>query len=170
VDTSPSARAEGGAGFGAASAPAVQTSAAEVRNPPERMGRERSADGPFRVVVADDADSLRELLCLLLDTEPDFTVVGLATNGAEAVDVVTRTAPDLVLLDVAMPVLDGIGALPRVRTAVPDARVVIFTGFSEASLRDEVMALGADALMEKGLATGQLVDQLRHVCRQPRPA
>ena len=170
VDTSLPARTESGPGFGAAAEPAVQSSPAEVRNPPARTARDRSEGGPFRVVVADDADSLRELLCLLLDTEPDFTVVGLATNGAEAVDVVARTAPDLVLLDVAMPVLDGLGALPRVRTAVPDARVVIFTGFSEATLRDEAMALGADALMEKGLATGQLVDQLRHVCRQPRSA
>lgn len=134
--------------------------APEVRN---------AAGGPFRVVVADDADGLRELLCLLLNTEPDFVVVGSATNGAEAVDVVARTEPDLVILDVAMPVLDGLEALPRVRTAVPDARVVIFTAFTETALRTKVMALGADELMEKGLSTGQLVDRLREMCRQPRP-
>ncbi|WP_035950314.1 response regulator transcription factor [Parafrankia sp. EUN1f] len=124
--------------------------------------------GPYRVVVADDADGLRELLCLLFDTEPDFTVVGRAANGAEAVEVVARTEPDLVLLDVAMPVLDGLGALPRVRRAVPEARVVIFTGFSERSLREEAMALGADELMEKDLSTGALLDRIRQMCRRPR--
>ncbi|WP_020572749.1 response regulator transcription factor [Parafrankia discariae] len=134
----------------------------------EAAVRGRFRAGPFRVVIADDADGLRELLCLLFDTEPDFMVVGRAANGAEAVEVVTRTAPDLVLLDVAMPVLDGIGALPHVRMAAPDARVVIFTGFSENALRDEVMALGADELMEKDLSTGALLDRLRQMCRRPR--
>jgi DNA-binding NarL/FixJ family response regulator len=122
------------------------------------------------VVVADDADGLRELMCVLLDTEPDFTVVGRACDGAQAVDVVAETAPDLVLLDVAMPVLDGLGALPQLREIVPDACVVIFTGFSEQSLRDEALALGADALVEKGVATGPLVETLRDACRARRQA
>ena len=121
-----------------------------------------------RVVVADDADGVRELICVLLETEPDFTVVGYARDGAEAVEVVANTAPDLVLLDVAMPVLDGLGALPELRRIVPDACVVVFTGFSEESLRDEAMALGADALLEKGVATGLLVDALRDACRVRR--
>ncbi len=123
---------------------------------------------PRRVVVVDDADGVRDLLCLLLGTEPDFVIVGAASNGAEAIEEVVRTAPDLVLLDLAMPVLDGIGALPRIRRAVPRAVVVVFTGFSEAALLDRVLALGADALLEKGLATGPLVDQLRQLCASPR--
>ncbi|WP_232291656.1 response regulator transcription factor [Frankia sp. QA3] len=127
------------------------------------------AAAPRRVVVVDDADGVRELLCLLLGTEPDFVVVGAAANGAEAIDEVIRTAPDLVLLDLAMPVLDGIGALPRIRRVAPHATVVIFTGFSEDALLDRVLALGADALLEKGLATGPLVDQLRRLCAARRP-
>ncbi|WP_462183499.1 response regulator transcription factor [Frankia sp. AgKG'84/4] len=126
------------------------------------------APPPRRVVVVDDADGVRDLLCLLLGTEPDFVIVGAASNGAEAIEEVVRTAPDLVLLDLAMPVLDGIGALPRIRRAAPRAVVVIFTGFSEAALLDRVLALGADALLEKGLATGPLVDQLRKLCASPR--
>ena len=123
---------------------------------------------PTRVVVADDADGVRELMCLLLDTEPDFTVVGYARDGVEAVEVVTSTVPDLVLLDVAMPVLDGLGALPELRRIAPDACVVVFTGFSEESLREEAVALGADALLEKGVATGSLVAALRDACRTRR--
>ncbi|CAJ59680.1 Putative two-component system response regulator [Frankia alni ACN14a] len=133
-------------------------------------GTARSPDSPRRVVVVDDADGVRELLCLLLSTEPDFVVVGAAANGAEAIDEVVRTAPDLVLLDLAMPVLDGLGALPRIRRVAPYATVVIFTGFSEDALLDRVLALGADALLEKGLATGPLVDQLRRLCAARAPA
>jgi CheY-like chemotaxis protein len=125
---------------------------------------------PRRVVVVDDADGVRDLLCLLLGTEPDFVVVGAAANGVEAIDEVVRTDPDLVLLDLAMPVLDGIGALPRIRRIAPRAVVVIFTGFSEDALLDRVLALGADALLEKGLATGPLVEQLRRLCPLRRPA
>ncbi|WP_248818092.1 response regulator transcription factor [Frankia sp. AgB32] len=130
----------------------------------------RSAPPPRRVVVVDDADGVRDLLCLLLGAEPDFVIVGAASNGVEAIEEVVRTAPDLVLLDLAMPVLDGIGALPRIRRAVPQAVVVIFTGFSEEVLLDRVLSLGADALLEKGLATGPLVDQLRKLCASPRLA
>lgn len=124
-----------------------------------------------RVVVADDTASVRDLVCLLLGMEPDFTIVGQACNGAEAVDVVAGTHPDLVLLDVVMPVLDGVSALPRVRAAAPGARVVIFTGSCEGSLARDVAALGADALVEKELVNGPFVERLREVCHRPaRPA
>lgn len=142
-------------------------SAGLARHDQATSGRE---SGPLRVVVADDADGVRDLICLLLDLEPDFTVVGRATNGAEAIDLVSATGPDLVLLDVLMPVLDGMAALPRVRRLVPDARVVLFTGFSAHTMRDDALALGADDVMEKGLGSGSLVDRLRAVCRRPAPA
>ncbi|WP_261557751.1 response regulator [Frankia tisae] len=155
--------------------PATRTAIPEGERPEGAAARNgagaaEAAVAPRRVVVVDDADGVRELLCLLLGTEPDFVVVGAAANGAEAIDEVIRTVPDLVLLDLAMPVLDGIGALPRIRRVVPQATVVIFTGFSEDALLDRVLALGADALLEKGLATGLLVDQLRRLCAAPRPS
>jgi DNA-binding NarL/FixJ family response regulator len=124
-------------------------------------------DRVVRVVIADDTDSVRDLVCLLLDLEPDFTVVGQARNGAEAVDVVACSHPDLVLLDVVMPVLDGISALPRVRAAAPRARVVVFTGSIEGSLEQEVSELGADALVDKGLVNGPFAARLREVCHRP---
>ncbi|WP_131768576.1 response regulator transcription factor [Candidatus Protofrankia californiensis] len=123
-----------------------------------------------RVVVADDADGVRDLVCLLLDMEPDFVVVGQARDGAEAIEIVSCTEPDLVLLDVAMPVMDGLAALPMIRRRAPQARVVIFTGFSEQALGEQASALGAHALIEKGLAVDSLVDRLREVCgRAPAP-
>jgi DNA-binding NarL/FixJ family response regulator len=125
---------------------------------------------PLRVVVADDADGVRDLICLLLEMEPDFTVVGRAANGVEAVDLVAETTPDLVLLDVAMPILDGIAALPRVRRLAPGARVVVFTGFSEPTLRADALALGAMDVVEKGLGLSLLIERLRDICHRPLPA
>ncbi|SNQ48655.1 Response regulator containing a CheY-like receiver domain and an HTH DNA-binding domain [Frankia canadensis] len=158
-----------GLGWDGAVVPAAGPAAGIAR---DGVGDAVAASGPpaRRVVVVDDADGVRDLLCLLLGTEPDFVVVGAAANGVEAIDEVVRTDPDLVLLDLAMPVLDGIGALPRIRRIAPRAVVVIFTGFSEDALLDRVLALGADALLEKGLATGPLVDQLRRLCATRRPA
>jgi DNA-binding NarL/FixJ family response regulator len=118
-----------------------------------------------RVVVADDADGLRELVCLLLDLESDFTVVGRARDGREAVDVVADTGPDLVVMDVAMPVMDGFTAFSGVRAAAPAAKVVFFTAFGEHSVGDTVRALGADGLIEKNVAVETIADRLRSVCR-----
>ncbi|WP_261568783.1 response regulator [Frankia gtarii] len=174
VNPRPESGREAGRGAGAQTGrPATRTAIPDGERPEGAAARNgagaaEAAVAPRRVVVVDDADGVRELLCLLLGTEPDFVVVGAAANGAEAIDEVIRTVPDLVLLDLAMPVLDGIGALPRIRRVVPQATVVIFTGFSEDALLDRVLALGADALLEKGLATGPLVDQLRRLCAAPR--
>ncbi len=151
----------------------MDTSAARSAAGPVPTGGNLDAvrgERAVRVVIADDTDSVRDLVCLLLDLEPDFTVVGQARNGAEAVDVVADARPDLVLLDVVMPVLDGISALPRVRAAAPGARVVVFTGSIEGSMEREVTALGADALVDKGLVNGPFVARLRELChRPPRP-
>ncbi|MDQ1632046.1 MAG: hypothetical protein QOC80_2018, partial [Frankiaceae bacterium] len=72
---------------------------------------------PVRVLVADDSDGVRELVTLLLDLESDFTVVGQARDGLEAVERARALQPDLVVLDVSMPRLDGLTATPRIRSA-----------------------------------------------------
>ena len=123
---------------------------------------------PIRVVVADDADGVRELTCLLLEMDGDFQVVGRAKDGAEAIELARGSHPDLVLLDVAMPVMDGIAALPQLRADHPEARLVLFTGFRESALEREARAAGADAIIEKGVGVQTLVQQLRELCRLPR--
>jgi len=114
-----------------------------------------------RVLVVDDAANLRELLTLLLELEDDFEVVGSAADGAEAIEASTRLQPDVVLLDLAMPVMDGLQALPAIRAALPDARIVIFSGYEHQALADEALQLGADAYIEKGSTVTQLVEHLR---------
>jgi DNA-binding NarL/FixJ family response regulator len=114
-----------------------------------------------RVLVVDDAANLRELLTLLLDTEDDFEVIGTASDGEQAIVVAESLQPDIVLLDLAMPIMDGMQALPRLRHMLPKAIIMIFSGFEQRALVDEAMSAGADAYLEKGASVTQLVDLLR---------
>jgi DNA-binding NarL/FixJ family response regulator len=121
------------------------------------------------VLVVDDAANLRELLTLLLDTEDDFEVIGTASDGEQAIVVAESLQPDIVLLDLAMPVMDGMQALPRLRHMLPGAIIMIFSGFEQRALVDEAMSAGADAYLEKGASVTQLVDLLRGL-REKRSA
>ena len=116
-----------------------------------------------RVLVVDDAANLRELLTVLLDVEDDFEVVGTAADGVQALDKADALEPDIVLLDLAMPVMDGLQALPGLRERLPNARIVIFSGFEHEALAREALAAGADAYIEKGTSVMQLVARLRQL-------
>jgi len=116
-----------------------------------------------RVLVVDDAANLRELLTLLLEVEDDFEVVGTAADGRQAIDAAQILKPDVVLLDLAMPVMDGLQALPELRAHLPNARIVIFSGFEHEALAEEALLAGADAYIEKGTSVTQLVTQLREL-------
>jgi DNA-binding NarL/FixJ family response regulator len=120
-----------------------------------------------RVLIVDDAANLRELLTLLLEVEDDFEVVGTAADGKQAIAAAELLQPDLVLLDLAMPVMDGLKALPVLRLHVPNARIVIFSGFEHEALAAEALTAGADAYIEKGTSVTQLVAQLRELRQRP---
>ena len=113
------------------------------------------------MLVVDDAANLRELLTLLLEAEDDFVVVGAAADGAQAVARAAELRPDIVLLDLAMPVMDGLQALPELRRLLPAARIVVFSGYEEESLARASLEAGADAYVEKGTSVLQLVARLR---------
>jgi DNA-binding NarL/FixJ family response regulator len=123
---------------------------------------------PVRVLVADDSDGVRELVVLLLDMESDFTVVGQAKDGVEAVSRARELKPDLIVLDLSMPRLDGISALPRILAESPESRVALFTGVDEPAVEREGRAAGADAVLPKELGATSLVERLREVCKGPR--
>jgi DNA-binding NarL/FixJ family response regulator len=109
-----------------------------------------------RVLVVDD-------VAVLLDVEDDFEVVGTAADGAQALERADALEPDIVLLDLAMPVMDGLQALPALRDRLPNARIVIFSGFEHEALAREALAAGADAYIEKGTSVMQLVARLRQL-------
>ena len=118
---------------------------------------------PLRVVLVDDMAELRTMIRVTLERSGHFTVVGEAGDGQAAIDVVGAEQPDLVLLDVAMPVMDGLEALPHLRRSAPAAKVVMLSAFSEARLGADAAARGASAYLEKGLAPPALVARLLEV-------
>lgn len=119
-----------------------------------------TAGPPWRVVLADDAEDLRLLLALHLGRDDRFDVVGLAADGLEALEVVAAQRPDVLLLDLAMPRLDGLQVLERLRAAGSEVAVVVVSGFSAGDVADQALALGARAYVEKGAALTTLVDDM----------
>jgi DNA-binding NarL/FixJ family response regulator len=112
----------------------------------------------FRVVVADDAAGIRALMRTLLSLEPDFELVGQASDGAEAVELVTQLQPDLVVIDVSMPVMDGLAAIAQIRVRCPDSRIAVLSAEPCASLS------AGDLFIEKGTANDMVIAALRTLC------
>lgn len=114
----------------------------------------------FRVLIADDDSDHRLLQRVTLTRSGRFEVVGEATNGAEALEQAIDLRPDLVLLDLSMPKVDGLEALPQLRTAVPDTRVIIMSSFAREQFAPAVLRAGAVGYLEKGMPQRRLVDEI----------
>lgn len=102
------------------------------------------------VMVVDDSEDLRDLLCMLIRRHPGgWRVVATATQGEEAVARATEIQPDLVLLDIAMPVMDGLQALPLIRQSCPGTVVVMLSGYPFATAGQGALDAGAHGYLEK---------------------
>jgi len=115
---------------------------------------------PIRVLLADDAAGYRALLRLALEEDGRFAIVGEAGDGVEAVQLSDTERPDVLLLDLAMPVMDGLQAIPQVRSRSPETKIVVLSGFSRNRLSDEAQSIGANAYLEKGTAVATIADTL----------
>jgi DNA-binding NarL/FixJ family response regulator len=104
----------------------------------------------IRVLICDDVAMLRELLRSELEEDDNVVVVGEAENGLESVRLAGELKPDVVLLDLAMPGIDGLEALTLMRAAPNPPTVLVHSGFDAQTMRDRVLALGAAAYIEKG--------------------
>lgn len=117
----------------------------------------------IRIALVDDQAMVRAGFRMILETEPDFTVVGEAADGAEAIDLVARANPDVVLMDVRMPRMDGVEATRHIVASGSGARVLMLTTFD---LEDHVYAAlraGASGFLLKDAPAQQLVDAVRVV-------
>ena len=112
------------------------------------------------VLVVDDADDLRMLLRLRIERSEVLHVVGEAADGRAGVELATRLQPHLVLLDLAMPEMDGLEALPLIRAAVPGVRVIVLSGFNGAGMAQKALAAGAEQYIEKGGSLSALLEIL----------
>lgn len=123
----------------------------------------RSGPGQ-RIVVIDDTVELREVLRLALPLG-GFEVVGEAGDGVAGIDVVRAQRPDIVLLDMAMPVMDGLEALPMIRQLCPRATIVVFSAFGSDAMAERAMAGGADGYLQKGAPIAVLLRHIRDLAR-----
>jgi CheY-like chemotaxis protein len=127
------------------------------------------AAGIIRAVVADDDAMIRRLMTTALRRAGTFDVVAEATDGREAVEAVTRTQPDLVVLDINMPVLNGLDALPHLRTAAPAARLVVMSGLDDPGVRALVHRHGAFDYIDKGTPIKEVITRLERAARDTHP-
>ncbi len=119
-----------------------------------------------RVLVVDDAEDLRMLLRARMETRNGLTVVGEAADGLAAVELASELQPDLVMLDLAMPRMDGLEALPLIRAAVPGVRVIVLSGFNQSTLAEKAIEAGADKYVVKGGSMRQLLELVETVLDQ----
>ncbi len=118
-----------------------------------------------RVLLCDDQEMVRAGFRLILDLENDLEVVGEAPDGNRALDLVARTSPDVVLMDIQMPVLDGIEATRRIVAAGSAARVLVLTTFDLDAYVYAAMKAGASGFLLKDAPREQLVAAVRMVAR-----
>jgi DNA-binding NarL/FixJ family response regulator len=115
----------------------------------------------IRVLLADDEELVRTGLRMILETEPDITVVGDAVNGADAIDQVRTASPDVVLMDIRMPTMDGLEATRRICAGTGGPRVVVLTTFDLDEHVYAALAAGATGFLLKDAPSTQLVHAIR---------
>ncbi len=117
----------------------------------------------IRVLLADDASAYRSLLRVVLEQDGRFTVVGEAADGEQAVRLTDSERPDVLLLDLAMPVMDGLQAMAQIRSRSPETKIIVLSGFSRSRLGVEAESTGANAYLEKSTALETIADTLVEV-------
>ena len=120
---------------------------------------------PIRIMICDDHQIVREGLRLILETVADFEVVGEATDGAEALAMVADTQPNVILMDLRMPGMDGLSALERLHGTDPQIAVVILTTYNEDELMLRGLQLGARGYLLKDTGRQVLFDSIRAAAR-----
>ncbi|MFZ3101064.1 MAG: sporulation transcription factor Spo0A [Desulfitobacteriaceae bacterium] len=122
----------------------------------------------IKIIVADDNRSLCQMLQNYLQGQEDLQVVGLAYNGLEAWELIQNQEPDLVIIDLVMPSLDGLGVLERIatRTTVPRPKVIMLTAFGQESLTHQAMMLGVDYFILKPFDLDILGKRIRSLTQE----
>ncbi len=120
---------------------------------------------PLRILLADDHAILRAGLRLLIDSQPDLKVIGEASDGRETIAKARDLRPDMVLLDLNMPELDGLKAIPLLKQAVPDLKIMILTMHDDINYLEEALRAGASGYVLKQAVDVELLMAIRAVTR-----
>jgi DNA-binding NarL/FixJ family response regulator len=124
------------------------------------MGPVPSEDSPIRVLIADDDPAFLRSLEELIDRQPELMVIGAAADGLEAIELVEHLDPDAVVLDLHMPLLDGVTATARLRRDHPSLCLIALTGDKAPELHHAVREAGADEVLHKSQLVEGLLERL----------
>ena len=119
----------------------------------------------IRVLLTDDQALFREGLETLLSVHKDIQVVGQAVNGQDAVEQALKLRPDVILMDMQMPILNGVGATRRLKQSLPDCRVIVLTTFDDKETIFDALRAGAVGYLLKDVGSAQLADSIRRTAR-----
>jgi DNA-binding NarL/FixJ family response regulator len=119
---------------------------------------------PRRILIVDDSSHVRKAVRLLFDGEKEFEICGEATNGHEAIEKAEQLDPDLILLDLSMPVMNGLDAARILRRTKPAVRIVLFTMYSSSFVEFEASKVGICAVVSKA-DLDDLVELVRSIFR-----
>jgi DNA-binding NarL/FixJ family response regulator len=133
--------------------------------PLESKHRDMSKDTVTRVVLADDHDVVRQGLKRLLDRAPEIEVVGEASDGLEALQYVQELDPDVLLLDIEMPVMDGIEVARRLNESHFNVRILILSAYDDREYIRALLDIGVSGYLVKGEAPGKIVEAVRGIAR-----
>jgi len=120
-----------------------------------------TATNTIRVLIADDNDATRSGLAVFLEAFDDLKLVGQATNGLTALQLCGQVQPDVVLMDLVMPEMDGIAATRAIRQSFPHIQVVVLTGFGNQELATGALRAGAAAFLLKNTSIDELANAIR---------
>jgi DNA-binding NarL/FixJ family response regulator len=123
--------------------------------------------GPIRVLLADDEEPFVEALRPLIEEQPELAVVGSASDGLAAIELCEELRPDAIVIDLHMPLLDGVSAVARLRRDHPSMCVIALTGDPHPALHEAVTEAGADAVLLKGEFVDALVERLAGAKHEP---
>lgn len=123
----------------------------------------QSLKAAIGVLICDDNEAMRALLRVVVELRPTLRVVGEAADGHDAIREATRLQPDVILLDLAMPRRTGLEVLPELREKAPEAKIIVFSGFSTASVAEGAIDLGAIRYLSKGADPDVINDAIEEV-------
>ncbi|WP_019543337.1 response regulator transcription factor [Selenomonas bovis] len=117
----------------------------------------------LRIMIADDQELIRESLSIILSQNADMEVTGLAENGAELLSLIKKAPPDIVLMDIRMPELDGVAATHAIKEQWPQVRIIILTTFDDDEYVFNALKYGASGYLLKGVSVAELSNAIRTV-------
>ena len=120
----------------------------------------------INILLVDDVTSVRIGLSTILQLMDDLTIVGEAENGLEAIRLAEQLNPDVILMDLAMPKLDGFEATRRIKANHPEIGIIVFSIHDDDDTREKACAVGADAFIEKEAETQLLIEAIQKVSAQ----